>query len=59
MRSRSFSREKQKKISIDKDKNEKNSLFKNISEVEYFNYGELNYYTKKYPNLKKKKLKKG
>ncbi len=59
MRSRSFSREKQKKISIDKDKNEKNSLFKDISEVEYFNYGELDHYTKKCFNPRKKKLKKG
>src|SRR6266511_5687355 len=58
MRSRSFSREKQKKISIDKDKNEKNSLFKDISEVECFNYEELDYYTKKYSNPRKKKLKK-
>jgi len=43
-----------RKISIDKDKNEKDSPFKNISEVEYFNYGELNHYTKKYPNPKKR-----
>ncbi len=48
-----------RKISIDKDKNGKDSLFKDISEIEYFNCRELNYYTKKYPNLSKKKLKKG
>ena len=47
------------KISINKNKNEKDSFFKDISEIEYFNYGELDHYTKKYPNLRKKKLKKG
>src|SRR6266536_1069401 len=53
-----LTRKVRKKKFIDKDKNEKNSLFKNISEVECFNCGELDYYTKKYPNLRKKKLKK-
>ena len=47
------------KTSIDKDKNEKDSPFKDISEVEYFNYGELDHYTKKCPNPRKKKSKKG
>ena len=48
-----------RKTSIDKDKNEKDSPFKDISEVEYFHCGELDYYAKKYPNPRKKKLKKG
>ena len=50
---------KTKKKFIDKDKNEKNSPFKDIFEIEYFNCGELDYYTKKCSNLSKKKLKKG
>ncbi len=52
-----LTRKVRKKKFIDKDKNEKNSLFKNISEVECFNCGELDYYTKKYSN-KKKEVKK-
>ncbi len=50
---------RKKKNFIDKDKNGKDSPFKNIFKIEYFNYEELDYYTKKYPNLRKKKLKKG
>ncbi len=54
-----FTRKIREKTSIDKNKNEKNSPFKDISKIECFNYGKLNHYTKKYPNLRKKKLKKG
>jgi len=48
-----------KKISIDKNKDGEDSLSKDIFEIEYFNYGELDYYAKKYSNSSKKKLKKG
>ena len=47
------------KASINKDKNGEDFLSKNIFKIECFNCGELDYYTNKYSNLSKKKLKKG